>query len=225
MNKQYRLTWRREQAAKSRQERFVTAYVKAKQPKLYDEAIEFHNTLRKKYPNKMDLRKVPEVQQLVFTPATLQTYERMDHSGIHTSGRPLIEDNLELRIPLLQLATPDQDQDTPSTASTVPNTSVPEPATPDQDQATPSTASTVPNTSVPEPATPYQDQATPSTASTVPNTSEPGLFGEVAPLDISDGTIKAIIEELQKDSQLGTFFDDIDIDIPDMSPLEQELFW
>ena len=244
--KQYRLGWRREHAAKTRQERLVTAYVKAKQPRLYNEAVEFYNTLHKKYPKKMDLRKVPEVQQLFFPAATSETrtYERMDYSDIQTSGRPSFNDNLQLRIQLLpSTTTPDQDQGTASTvhdmaeqpdqgtASTVHDTA----EQPDQgtastvhdtaEQPDQGTASTVHDTA---------EQPDQGTASTVhdtpeqPNTSvpEPGLFGEVTtPLDISDSVIYGIIEELQKDPQLNSFFDDLDIDIPDMSPLEQELFW
>ena len=117
MNKQYRRTWRREAAAKGREERFITEYVRATQPALYVEAIEFHNKLRMKYPNKMDLRRVAEVSQLKPKKTC-----------------PPVKDNLELRIPLL--TSPQYTTSTvPSTTSTVPSTT----------STVPSTTSTAPD--------------------------------------------------------------------------------
>ena len=107
-------------------------------------------------------------------------------------------DNLELRIPLMSSI-----QDTPSTTSTPCTTSVPE------------ATSTPCTTSVAEAN--QSDEVTTLVA-------EPNQSGEIPLLD--DSTMEQLIEELQNDPQLTTFFDDMDIDIniPDMSPLEKELF-
>ena len=183
MSGPYRLAWRREAAAKGREERFITEYVRATQPVLYAEAIEFHNKLRKKYPNKMDLRRVPEVSQLKPKKTC-----------------PSVKDNLELRIPLLTLPQ--------HTTSTVPSTT----------STVPSTTSTVP-----------------STTSTVSSTA-PDQFGESEIPWLDEITVNQIIEDLQKEPELNTFFDNLDfsnldfpnldfpnLGIPDVSPLEEEL--
>ena len=203
--------WRREAAAKGREERFITEYVRATQPMLYAEAVEFHNKLREKYPNKMDLRRVPEVSQLQPKKTC-----------------PLFKDNLELRIPLLPST-----QDTPSTASTTSTV----PSTASTTSTVPSTTSTVSSTVHDTPCTVPSTASTTSTVSstvhdtpcTVSSTvhDTPCTTSVPEPL-LDDSTVKQIIEELQNDPQLNTFFDymDIDIpdiDIPDMSLLEQEL--
>ena len=184
MSNQYRHTWRKNHAKKARQDRFISAYVRATMPNLYSEAMEFHDTLRRKYPSKMDLTRLPEFQQL-------QPKRRVDHGGNHASGSSSFKDNLELRIPLLPLTTPDKDTAT---------TAVPESIV----------VTTVHDTSMPE----------------------LNLLNDIvpAPLDMSDSTLKDLIEELQNEPQLSTFFDDLDvsdmlldIDIPDVSPLEQEV--
>ena len=145
MDKQYRLTWRRERAAKTRQERVISAYVRLTQPMLYAEAMGFYNTLAKKYPNKMDLRKVPEFQEL-------------KPKSIDTSGRPFFNDNLDLRIPLLKLTTPSTSvSSTPRTASTA-STSV--------SLTTASTASTSVSLSTASTASTSVSLSTASTAST-----------------------------------------------------------
>ena len=199
MNKQYRHTWRKNHAGKLRQDRFISAYVRATSPNLYREALEFHDTLRRKYPCKMDLSRLSEFQQL-------RPKRSMDHFGNHASGSSSFQDNLELRIPLLSLTTPDKDTVHDTATTSVPESNV---------------ATTVHDTSVPES----------NVATTVHDTLMPELnLLDVTPLDMSDNTLKDLIEELQNEPQLSTFFDDLDfsdmlmdIDIPDRSPLEQEV--
>ena len=62
--KESRLIWRRAQAARAREERIITGYIKAKHPEIYGEATDFYNQLNKRYPHKCDLRKVPEFRAL-----------------------------------------------------------------------------------------------------------------------------------------------------------------
>ena len=170
---QKRRNWQRQHTANARQARFVAGYVRATHPELYNDAIEFHDKLREKYPQKMDLRKVYEFSQLQPKKTTFT-------------------DNLELRIPLMPSI-----QDTSSTPCT---TSAPE-------------ATSTPCTTPVAEAT-----STPCTTSV----AEHNQSGEIPLLD--DSTMKQLIEELQNDPQLTTLFDDMDIEIPDMSPLEKELF-
>ena len=199
MSNQYRHTWRKNYAEKIRQDRFISAYVRATSPNIYGEAMEFYDTLRRKYPCKMDLSRLTEFQQLRPKRST-------DHSGNHASGSSSFQDNLELRIPLLQLATPDKDTVHDTATTPVPESNVATTAT------TPAPESNV--------------------ATTVHDTLMPELnMLDVTPLDMSDNTLKELIEELQNEPELSTFFDDLDfsdilmnIDIPDKSPLEQELF-
>ena len=164
--------WRRQHALNDREARFVNAYVSVTYPEVYNEAIQFRNKLREKYPQKMDLRKAYEFSQL--------QPKKMCAS---------FTDNLRLEIPLMS-----SKQDTSTTTSTP---SVPE--------ATTSAAEAM-----------QSDELT--TLMT-----EHNQFGAIPQLD--NTTMAQLIEELQNDPELSTFFDDIniDIDIPDVSPLEKEL--
>ena len=198
MSKQYRQAWRKEYAMKIRQERVITEYIRITQPIQYAEAMKFYNTLREKYPNKNDLRKVTEFKAL----------------------KPKRIDNLNLQIPLLALTTQGATTSatTASIAVTTASTSV----------TTASTAVTTASTSMP--STTSSMPLTPLDISDTTSESIP-----LTPLDMSDATLETIIKELQEDPQLGTFFNDINMDIDmdtdvalevmdtNITPLEQEL--
>ena len=71
-------------------------YVKTKYPKIYDEAVEFYNNLRKNYPEKHDLRKTNEFKQWK------SKQEKQETTGTPEPPKP---DNMELRIPLWNAST------------------------------------------------------------------------------------------------------------------------
>ena len=209
MSKRYRHAWRKEHAAKIRQERVITEYMRITQPILYAEAVKFYNTLKEKYANKNDLRKVPEFKTL----------------------KPKRIDNLSLQIPLLDLTT--QGATTPATTASTSVTTASTAAT----TASTSTPSTTSMTTASTAAT-TASTSTPSTTSSIPLTpldiSDTTLESiPLTPFDMSDATLESIIRELQEDPQLGTFFHDMDTDMDtdvtlelmdtDTSPLEQEL--
>ena len=200
---EYRRTWRRNLAANDRQARFIMAYVSVTQPEVYNEAIEFHNKLRKKHPQKLDLRKAYEFMQLQ-----------------PKKNRVSFTDKLELRIPLMSST-----QHTPSTTSTPCTTSVPEPTSTPCTTSVPEPTSTPCTTSVAEPTSTTCTTSVPEPKQSDEATTLKETFqsGEIPLLD--DDTMKQLIDELQEDPQLATFFDnmDIDIEIPDMRPLEVEL--
>ena len=201
--KESRNLWRRAQAAKTREERTITAYIKSKHPELYHEAATFYNELNEKYPNKSDLRKVPEFHTLmsrvpVQTP--IPKYWKKEYPDININvGSPLnkkFKDNLELRIPLLPNKTAEED-----TATTAEQIEADTTTTPDPVQ--------------------FCEIIT----------DHAGL-GATLNEEIHGDIIDKIVADLQKDPELQAFFADtdididIDIDIPENSPLEQELsFW
>ena len=178
--------WRRAQAAKVRQERTITAFIKAKHPEIYGEAAVFYNELNKRYPNKNDLRKVPEFQTLSLSiPDQPSKYWKKEYPNITVNVSSTFNDNLQLKIPLLSNKTA---EDTPVQFSEI--------------------------TTTPEPAQFCVVEE--GTATTMP---DPVQLGE-----IDDDIINKIVADLQKDPDIQSIFDDIDVD--EVSPLEAELlFW
>ena len=220
MSKQYRQAWRKEYAAKIRQERVITEYMRITQPILYAEAVKFYNTLREKYANKNDLRKVAEFKAL----------------------KPKRIDNLNLQIPLLSLTT--QGATTSATTASIAATTASIAATTASTSVTTaSTAATTASTSMPSttssiPLTPLDISDTTSESIPLTPLDMSDATSEsipLTPLDVSDATLETIIKDLQQDPQLGTFFNDINMDIDmdtdvalevmdtGITPLEQEL--
>ena len=95
MSTSYRHKWRKEHSAKIRQERVITEYIRITQPVLYAEANKFYSTLKEKYPDKNDLRKVVEFKMV----------------------KPKRVDSMNLEIPLLPLTTSTAAVATTSTAA------------------------------------------------------------------------------------------------------------
>ena len=112
-------SWRRELAAKARQDRTIVAYLQLKRPEAYNEAVEYYNSLNQKYPSKLNLRKTDEFYALKSslngeTPIkkTKKTYARRTFPNItKTTLTPVknsaqetvkvINDNMELNIQLM----------------------------------------------------------------------------------------------------------------------------
>ena len=110
-------SWRRELAAKARQDRTIVAYLQLKRPDSYNEAVEYYNSLNQKYPSKLDLRKTEEFHALKSslngeTPIkkpkkTKRTYAKRTFPNITPvknsaqETAKVINDNMELNIQLM----------------------------------------------------------------------------------------------------------------------------
>ena len=204
-----RQVWRRDRAATIRQERTITAYIKAKYPKIYGEAANFYNALNKRYPHKFDLRKLPEFHALCLDiPSKKSKYWTKEYPNIpegsafqdnmeRTEEYPNItedsgfQDNMELRIQLLPYNTVQGSEDT--TTSTLQGSEDTTTLQGSEDTTTP----TLQGSEVPEPAQFVQ-------------------LGE-----IDHDTIDKIVADLQNDPDIYNFFEDIEVE--QLSPLEAEL--
>ena len=176
-----RQLWRRKTDEQIRQNRVAMEFIKLKYPQIYLESVNLYKDLTKKYPNKQDVRKLPEFYQLCQGPSTVKT-ETETIKPNQFSNNPnkvnQFRDNMVLNINLMSN----------------------------------------PSTSEPMETTP-QDTS-------VPSTSE-----DLHHLELLDqGLVDQIIEELKRDGDIKSFFDDIDTDmviedmeIDNMTPLEQEL--
>ena len=195
--------WRRAQAAKTREERTITAFIKAKHPEVYHEAAAFYNVLNRRYPNKNDLRKTPEFHSLTLNvPVQTTKYWKKEYPDINVALP--FKDTLELRIPLLNKTA----EDTPEPVQIC----VVEEGTPTTTEDTPTTTTTP----TPEPV---QFCVVEGEGTATTTTPEPIQLS-----DIDNDIIEKIIADLQKDTDLQSIFDDMDLD--EVSPLEHELlFW
>ena len=196
--------WRRAQAAKTREERTITAFIKGKHPEVYHEAAAFYNELNRRYPSKNDLRKVPEFQSLTLNvPVQTTKYWKKEYPDINVALP--FKDTLELRIPLLNKTAEDTPTPEPVQFCVV-------------EEGTATTAEDTPTTTTTPTPEPVQfcvvEEGTVTTT-----TPEPVQLG-----DIDNDIIEKIIADLQKDADLQSIFDDMDLD--EVSPLEHELlFW
>ena len=195
-SKELRQEWRRDQAAKVREERIITAYVKAKHPEIYSNAAVFYNKLNQKYPKKYDLRKVKEFKTLLSGNApNPRKYQEKTFPNITVNAQPTFMDCLQLRIPLLPV------EDTVPTATT-PVLSV---------QSPPAT-------------TPVSPVQSPPVATTTPEPAQFCTIEKedlVRFAEIDDDVINQVVADLQNDPFIHTFFEDMEIEEP--SPLEVEL--
>ena len=127
-------SWRRQLAVKARQDRTIVEYLQLKRPEVYNEAVEYYNTLNKKYPSKLDLRKTDEFHALRASVngetqskrKTRRTYAKRTFPDI-TKTIPVknpaqetivvLEDNMQLNIPLISY--PDKGTTEPSESSKI----------------------------------------------------------------------------------------------------------
>ena len=229
-----RLEWRRARAAKVREDRIISVYLKEKHPGIYNDAASFYNELNRKYPNKYDLRKVKEFKALLTGNPPEPQGKRREKTFPNIPVQSTITDNLELRIPLLSVqstvqsppATPVQSpvQSPPATpVQSPPTTPVQSPV-----QSPPATPVQLP------PTTPVQSpvQSPPATPVQLPPTTPVQLPVQLPPPAIEkedlvhitaldDDMLNKIVCDLQNDPFIHDFFQDMDID--ELSPLEAEL--
>ena len=200
--KQSRLNWRRAQAARVREDRIITAYLKAKHPGIYNDAASFYNELNQKYPNKHDLRKVKEFKELLTWNPLEPQGEHMEKRFPNIPVQPTFTDRFQLRIPLLQVQSTVQ---LPPVEDNVPATQV---------QSTVQLPPVEDNV----PVTPVQlPQATP-VQSPPPAIEKEDL---VHITEMGDDMLNKIVCDLQNDPFIHDFFDNMEIN--ELSPLEAEL--
>ena len=99
MDPELRRKSRRVEAARIRQNRIITEYVRVKHPVAYSEAVIVYNQLNENYPKKPDLRKTKEFQRIL-------SGESMPPTVYRQKCYPNITDNMQLRIPLLKVQSP-----------------------------------------------------------------------------------------------------------------------
>ena len=85
----------------ARHDRLVTAYLKKKHPKVYEEADQYYETLNLKYPSKRDLTKTAEFLQFSTGHSTFIEYYRTRVKNQKTKNAHTVEDNMALQIPLM----------------------------------------------------------------------------------------------------------------------------
>ena len=210
-SKELRQEWRRAQAAKVREERIITAYVKAKHPEIYNNAAVFYNKLNEKYPKKYDLRKVKEFKTLLSDNSPKpQKYQEKTFPSITVNAQPTFTDCIQLRIPLLPV-----EDIVPAATTPVQSPPVATATTPVLPVQSPPVATAT---------TPVLPVQSPPVATTTP---EPAQFCTIEKEDlvhfagIDDDVINQIVADLQNDPFIHTFFEDMEIE--ELSPLEAEL--
>ena len=109
-------------AAKSRHARFITEYVRRKEPELYAEADRFFNTLKAMHPDKRDLTKTHKflVQTTQYADyrdyynrKKLKRYKQSSTTTTTTTTTPTRVDNMELNIELITPEVVDENTTTP----------------------------------------------------------------------------------------------------------------
>ena len=204
-----RQAWRRARTATVREERTITAYIRAKYPKIYCEAANFYNALNERHPHKADLRKLPEFHALTLDIPSKKTkkYATKEYPYIpegftnqenteQTKENPNMTDNMQLRIELLQMQA-SKVQESAEDTTTPQASEVQESA---EDTTTPQAS---------------EDTTTPQAS----EVQEPASYLELGEIDYD--TIDKIVRDLQNDPEILNFFEDIEID--QLSPLEAEL--
>ena len=190
---------RRKEAERTRKNRVLIGYIEKKHPQIHKDACEYYEKLNKTYPNKLDLRRTVEYEMMFYN-----TTKRKIQTGRTQPGRKH-QDNMVLTIQLIPQCTIQQPQpdQTPS---------------PQPDQMPSPQPDQMPSPQPDQMPSPQPDQMpSPQPDQTPDNIPFPGLTNK---------EVDEIIRDLQQNNPgFQQWFQDIDIDIeiPDLSPLEVEL--
>ena len=127
-----RQVWRRKTDEQIRQNRVAMEFIRVRYPQIYLESVNVYNDLKKKYPNKQDVRKLPEFYQLCRGPSTVQTEtesinpNKANQFPNNPNKANQFRDNMVLNINLMQnpltpstserMETTPQDSSVPSTS-------------------------------------------------------------------------------------------------------------
>ena len=207
-----RQVWRRQKASATRRERTVVEYIRVKYPEIYSESLNVYNVLNSKYPNKFDIRKLPEFYETCHASSSNKYPNKVQ------SDSNKFRDSMVLRIPLLQnstTSTPQASGDLQDTTTSTPQASG---DLQDTTTSTPQASGDLQDTttSTPQASGDLQDQPHTPTGSEVPEAAQYVQLGQ-----LEHDVVDMIIEELEQEPDLYNFFEDIDVE--QLSPLEEEL--
>ena len=196
-----RQAWRRQKAEDDRQNRAIIELIMRKYPRIYFESLNAYNVLKQKYPNKQDIRKLPEFRQMCCGQAT-------DLSMVQTETESNNPKNVE-------------EPNNPK--------NVEEPNNP-KSVKEPNNPKSVKESNNPKNHF-QDNMVLNIDLMKNPLTSEDLTIPQDHELELLDpSVVDRIIEELQHDSNINNFCDDMEIDnmfedmeIDNMSPLEAEL--
>ena len=88
---------------KNKKDRFISGYIQAKFPQIYDEANICYDRIASVYPNKRDLTKTVEFIYMTTGATSLSQYyhnKRVEKARKQSEKEPAINDNMVLKIPL-----------------------------------------------------------------------------------------------------------------------------
>ena len=243
-----RQTWRRQSAEKDRQNRATTEFIKLKYPGIYLEAVNAYRVLREKYPNKYDVRKLPEFYQMccvqLTDPNTKKSNETESNNPKNIVQNNTVskqfQDRMILNIDLVKMASTQSTQSTSEDLGTQP-TEIPTQSTSEDlgtqpmeipTQSTSEDLGTQPM-EIPTQSTSEDLGTQPMEIPTQSTSEDLGTQLKEIPtqstsedlgLELLDpSVIDNIIQELRQDCNLNNFFDDIELN--EMSPLEEELLY
>ena len=195
---------RKDAAKKIRKDRVITGYIEKNYPQIYKEAEGFYDTLNNAYPDKKDLRRTNEYACMGVGCLTInKRYSRtIIPKKKRVENNVNLKDNMVLDIPLLTKQNNkviDMSQDSQIQVIVEPPQPVEE--------------------AIIEPPQPVEEAIVEPPQPVEEAIVEQPLF----PI-ISDERIEEIIQDLKEnDPDLQQLFNEIDIDIENVSPLESEL--
>ena len=146
---------RRETREKGRQDTFLIDYIQTTYPEIYNEAEGFHNVLKSRYPNKIDLKKTSEYK----------SFKKLSRGEGSQSGEHFYFDVRSAMV-MLRPQPPQTSPQPPQTSPQPPQTS-PQPP-PNESSATPNESSATRNESS---STRNETSATPNESSSTRNES------------------------------------------------------
>ena len=212
--------WRRNETIRVRENRIVKAFVETKYPQIYREAMVFYNKLNEKYPTKNDLRKTDEFTwfKMGITEAKAKTKSQgkrqsKRYPSVKISVPIENQDNMRLVIPLMERQESKGPQDQPVERSAQES---------EHPQAEP-VERPAPGSGDPqaESASTIEEQVMKDTEVVFPDSLQATLTDE-----IPNNIVIEIMNGLREDPYLKEYFDsdlDIDMDVNEVSPLEEEL--
>ena len=230
MDKNQRKNIRRRKLTQSHQHaQFITAYTKAMHPEIYRKASQMYDDLKELYPEKRDLRKVPQFLSLTTGTKSLNSYYYKNKM----SRKIRQDDKMVLEIPLTKYTGQLTDQTSASTlesATIIPdetNASTLESATIIPDETNPPTGELSSinhdqtNASTLESATIIPDETNPPTGELLSDIIPNHIYNQLLAELTNDPDLSRILNEFQDWEEDNIIVEYPSIDEP--TPLEWEL--
>ena len=191
----------------SRHNRFIAEYIRVKHPAIYTEADELHSFLKQLYPDKRDLRKVPEYLQLTTGVKNINAYYYKNRVSKKVKDNNKYE--IVLEIPLLTA------NENPSATINPEKTSVPAVDLPTMiPEETSVPALDLPTIIPEETSVPAVDLPTMIPEETNVPTDEPTSI-------IPDKVYQDLLSEISKDPDLYAIFNNFDVSGKEHESIEE----